>query len=329
MDRFLGIGDIEPAELRELVALAAKVKADPGSVAGALTGRSIGLFFMKQSVRTWVSCDVAAIELGVHPVVIRNEQVGLGTRETPEDVGRVLERYLDLLGMRVFDHSDLEKIADVGFGAGGESALRSRAPVPGDRRRPDPRRASPGRRSVLAYVGDGNNTCNSLMLAAAMAGASVRIATPPGYEPDRRLLAEAHRFAEVVVTNDPAEAVAGADAVYTDVWASMGQESEADERRARIRSLPGGPRSLRIGQRRRHLPPLPAGPPGRRGDRRGHGSSSFPGLRPGREPPPLVQGDSADRAGLNLPPTCAHRVPSSPGFRLSFLRRCRSLAGWR
>ena len=85
---------------------------------------------------------------------------------------------------------------------------------------------------MLAYVGDGNNTCNSLMLAAAMAGASIRIATPPGYEPDRRLLAEAHRFAEVVVTNDPAEAVAGADAVYTDVWASMGQESEADERRA-------------------------------------------------------------------------------------------------
>ena len=125
MDRFLSIGDIEPAELRDLVALAAKVKADPGSVAGALTGRSIGLFFMKQSVRTWVSCDVAAIQLGVHPVVIRNEQVGLGTRETPEDVGRVLERYLDLLGMRVFDHSDLEKIAEVGFRPGGEPPLRS------------------------------------------------------------------------------------------------------------------------------------------------------------------------------------------------------------
>src|SRR4026208_1525108 len=95
-----------------MAALAATVKSDPGSVAGALTGRSIGLFFMKQSVRTWVSCDVAAIQLGVHPIVVRNEQVGLGTREAPEDVGRVLERYLDLLGMRVFDHSDLEKIAE-------------------------------------------------------------------------------------------------------------------------------------------------------------------------------------------------------------------------
>ena len=231
MDRLLGIADIEPGDLRELVELAAKVKADPGSVAGALTGRSIGLFFMKQSVRTWVSCDVAAIELGVHPVVIRNEQVGLGTRETPEDVGRVLERYLDLLGMRVFDHTDLEQIADV-------------VSVPvinllSDREHPCQAIADvqtlaehrPVEGSVLAYVGDGNNTCNSLMLAATMAGASVRIATPAGYEPDRQLLAEAQRFGEVVVTNDPAEAVAGADAVYTDVWASMGQESEAAERR--------------------------------------------------------------------------------------------------
>jgi ornithine carbamoyltransferase len=200
-------------------------------VAGALTGRSIGLFFMKQSVRTWVSCDVAAIELGIHPVVIRNEQVGLGTRETPEDIGRVLERYLDLLGMRVFDHSDLEQIAEV-------------VSVPvinllSDREHPCQAVADvqtlaehrPVEGSVLAYIGDGNNTCNSLMLAAAMAGASVRIATPAGYEPDRQLLAEAHRFGEVVVTNDPKEAVAGADAVYTDVWASMGQESEAAERR--------------------------------------------------------------------------------------------------
>lgn len=231
MDRFLGIGDIEPAELRELVALAAKVKADPSSVAGALTGRSIGLFFMKQSVRTWVSCDVAAIELGVHPVVIRNEQVGLSTRETPEDVGRVLERYLDLLGMRVFEHSDLEQIAAV-VSVPVVNLLSNRehpCQAIADIQTLAEHRPTEG--SVLAYVGDGNNTCNSLMLAAAMAGATVKIATPPGYEPDRELLAEAHRYGEVVVTNDPREAVTGANAVYTDVWASMGQESEAAERR--------------------------------------------------------------------------------------------------
>ena len=232
MDRLLGIGDLELGELRDLVALAARVKHDPGSVAGALAGRSIGLFFMKQSVRTWVSCDVAAMELGVHTVVIRNEQVGLGTRETAEDVGRVLERYLDLLGMRVFDHSDLERIA--------EAVSVPVINLLSDREHPCQAIADvqtlaehrPVEGLKLAYVGDGNNTCHSLMLAAAMAGASVRIATPPGYEPDRRLLAESHRFSEVVVTNDPAEAVAGADAVYTDVWASMGQESEASERQS-------------------------------------------------------------------------------------------------
>jgi ornithine carbamoyltransferase len=230
MNRLLGIGDLEPDELRELVGLAGLVKADPGSVAGALTGRSIGLFFMKQSVRTWVSCDVAAIELGVHPVVIRNEQVGLGIREAPEDVGRVLERYLDLLGMRVFEHSDLEKIAD--------AVAIPVVNLLSDREHPCQAIADiqtlaehrPVEGSMLAYVGDGNNTCHSLMLAGTMAGASIRIATPPGYEPDRHLLAEAHRFGEVLVTNDPQEAVAGADAVYTDVWASMGQESEVDER---------------------------------------------------------------------------------------------------
>jgi ornithine carbamoyltransferase len=230
VDRLLSIGDIEPTELRELVSLAAMVKADPASVAGALTGRSIGLFFMKQSVRTWVSCDVAAIELGVHPVVIRNEQVGLGTRETPEDVGRVLERYLDLLGMRVFNHSDLEQVA--------EAVSVPVINLLSDREHPCQAVADvqtlaehrPVEGSVLAYVGDGNNTCNSLMLAAAMAGASVRIATPAGYEPDQQLLAEAHRFGDVLVTNDPQEAVTGADAVYTDVWTSMGQESEAAER---------------------------------------------------------------------------------------------------
>ena len=230
IDRFLSIADIEAIQLRELVGLAQTVKREPGSVEGALTGRSVGLFFMKQSVRTWVSCDVAAIELGAHAIVVRNEQVGLGTRESPEDVGRVLERYLDLLGMRVFDHSDLETIAAavsvpvVNLLSDREHPCQAVADV----QTLAEHRSLEG--SVLAYVGDGNNTCNSLMLAAAMAGVTVRVATPPGYEPDQRLLAEAHRYAEVLVTNDPAEAVADADAVYTDVWASMGQESEADER---------------------------------------------------------------------------------------------------
>ncbi|MGQ0849082.1 MAG: ornithine carbamoyltransferase [Actinomycetota bacterium] len=231
MKNLLRIGDLHPAELADLVALSAKVKVDPGSVAGARSGRSIGLFFMKQSVRTWVSCDVAAMQLGVHTVVIRNEQVGLGSREAPEDVGRVLERYLDLLGMRVFDHSDLEKLAgsisipvinllsDLEHPCQAIADLQTLAehrPLEG---------------ATLSYVGDGNNTCHSLMQAATMAGVQIRVATPAGYEPDPAVVDLARRHSGVLLTNDPEEAVGGADAVYTDVWTSMGQESEEAERR--------------------------------------------------------------------------------------------------
>lgn len=231
MKQLLSIADLSPPELVDLVTLAMGVKTDPASVAGALAGRSIGLFFMKQSVRTWVSCDVAAIQLGVHPVVIKNEQVGLGTRETPEDVGRVLERYLDLLGMRVFDHAVLERIAKsvsvpvINLLSDHEHPCQAVA----DLQTLAEQKELDGLQ--LAYVGDGNNTCNSLMLAAAMSGVSIRIATPPGYEPDGHLVATARLHGVVLVTTDPAEAVSGADAVYTDVWASMGQEAEAAERR--------------------------------------------------------------------------------------------------
>jgi ornithine carbamoyltransferase len=231
MHHLLGIGDLDPGDLQELVSLADRIKADPGAVAGALAGRSIGFVFMKPSLRTWVSCDVAASQLGAHPIVIRNDQAGLGTRETPEDIGRVLERYLDLVGLRVFDHADLERIAAV-------------VSVPvvnllSDREHPcqavaDLQTLAEHRRlegARLAYLGDGNNTCHSLVQAATMAGIEMRVATPPGYEPDAAVLTTARRHGEVLLTHDPREAVAGVDAVYTDVWASMGQEQEAAARR--------------------------------------------------------------------------------------------------
>jgi ornithine carbamoyltransferase len=228
----LRIGDLDPDELRSVVDLASKVRSTPESYRGALAGRSIGLFFMKQSVRTWVSTDVAAIELGIHPVVIRNEDAGLGTRESPEDVGRVLERYLDLLGMRVYSHNDLERVAAV-----------VQVPVLNllsDLEHPCQAIADLqtmaehfGRLEGLevAYVGDGNNTVASLLGAVTRTGGRMRVASPDGYRPSEETLASAREFGEVVVTSDPIEAVAGADVVYTDVWTSMGQEAEAAERK--------------------------------------------------------------------------------------------------
>lgn len=227
----LAIADLEPERLDHILDLGRRVKADPDWYRTALAGRSIGLFFQKQSLRTWVSCDVAAIQLGIHPIVIRNDQTGLGTRETPEDVGRVLDRYLDLLAMRVFDHGDLlaiDAVTDVpvvNLLSDIEHPCQAVADIMTLAEHRDPAGAT------IAYVGDGNNVCHSLMLAAAMSGAAVRIATPAGYEPATAVVEQASMHAEVVLTNDPYEAVAGADAVYTDVWASMGQEDEAALRR--------------------------------------------------------------------------------------------------
>jgi ornithine carbamoyltransferase len=227
----LGIAETSPDDLRDVLDLGARVKADPDTFRTALAGRSIGLFFQKQSLRTWVSCDVAAIQLGAHPIAIRNEQAGMGVRETPEDVGRVLERYLDLLGMRVFDHQDLTALDVV-----------TRMPVVNllsDREHPCQAIADlmtlaehrPLEGSRIAFLGDGNNVCHSLVLAATKAGGTIAVATPPGYEPAAEVVEIAARHGEVTVTNDPMEAVAGADAVYTDVWASMGQEEEAGLRK--------------------------------------------------------------------------------------------------
>ena len=186
---------------------------------------------MKQSVRTWVSTDVAAIELGIHPIVIRNDQIGLGTRETPEDVGRVLERYLDLLGMRVFDHNDLERVAKavsvpvINLLSDAEHPCQAVADVQ------TMAEHRPLSGTTVAYVGDGNNTASSLIGAVTRAGGTVRLACPEGYFLSDEVVADARRYGEVLVTTDPREAVAGANVVYTDVWTSMGHEAESEDRR--------------------------------------------------------------------------------------------------
>lgn len=228
---FLSVADLTPDALAEVLRLAAEVKAAPERYSNALAGRSIGLFFAKQSLRTWVSCDVAAIQLGAHPLSIRDDTAGLGTRETPADVARVLDRYLDLLALRVHRHEDLVEIA-------------AHADMPivnllSDREHPCQALADlqtvaehrPLAEATITFVGDGNNVCHSLILGAVMAGARMRLVGPSGYEPDPAVVALAREHGEVTLFEDPYEAVAGSDVVYTDVWASMGQEAEAELRR--------------------------------------------------------------------------------------------------
>ncbi len=225
MRHFLRVADLD---VGALVDLGIRMSADRALGAGALAGRSVGLFFQKPSTRTRISTEVAVTQLGAHPVVLGNEGVGLGTREAPQDVMRVMERYLDLVALRVFSHVDLEVmrasasipvvnlLSDVAHpcqAVADVMTLAAHRPLAG---------------STVAYVGDGNNVCVSLMHAVTQTGGRIRIATPPGYEP---AMAEVRSVGDAVqVTNDPREAVRDADAVYTDVWTSMGQEAETAKR---------------------------------------------------------------------------------------------------
>lgn len=231
---FLSAADLGQDGLAAVLDLAGKVKRDPQSFRTALADRSIGLFFAKQSLRTWVSCDVAAIELGAHPLAIRDDNAGLGSRETPADVGRVLDRYLDLLALRVHRHDDLVEIARhvsmpiVNLLSDAEHPCQALA----DLQTIAEQRPIEG--SVVTFVGDGNNVCHSLILAASMSGAEVRVAAPAGYTPDDAFVDAARRYGKVDVYHDPYEAVEGSHVVYTDVWTSMGQEAEADLRRRHL-----------------------------------------------------------------------------------------------
>ncbi|MGH8874375.1 MAG: ornithine carbamoyltransferase [Acidimicrobiia bacterium] len=231
---FLSASDLGADGLAAVLESAGRIKRNPASVAGVLAGRRVGLFFMKPSTRTRVSCEVACHRLGAHPLVLRNEEVGLGTRESVADVARVLDRYLDLLALRVFDHAHLEEVAQHA-GAPVVNLLSDRehpCQAVADLQTLAEHRPLPG--ASLAYVGDGNNVCHSLLLAATMAGVEVRVACPEGYQPDGSVVAAASQQGKVLVTRDPEEAVTGADAVYTDVWASMGRQDEAAERRSRF-----------------------------------------------------------------------------------------------
>jgi ornithine carbamoyltransferase len=232
---FLSVTDLGPEGLAEVLATAAAVKAEPKAVAGRLAGRKVGLFFEKPSTRTRVSCEVACVDLGAVPLVLKQDEVGLGKRESAADVARVLDRYLDILAFRVFRHGDLVTIAQ--YASAPVINLLSDLEHPcqalADLQTLAESRPLAG--ATLAFLGDGNNVCHSLLLAGAMSGVSLRVASPPGYEPAAAIVAQARALGapgvSIEVGNDAASAVRGVDAVYTDVWASMGQEAEAAERR--------------------------------------------------------------------------------------------------
>jgi ornithine carbamoyltransferase len=216
---FLEVDDLSSDELTAVLDMAEQ--SDPPAV---FAGRGAALLFEKPSNRTRVSMEMAVSQLGGHPISLRNEEVGIDTRETAEDLARVYSGMCALIGARVFEHSKLERMATVATVPVVNMLSDDAHPVQAlaDLLTIRQQFGSLEGRS-LAYVGDGNNVCRSLMAAAGVAGMRMRIATPAGYEPPADGVSE--------LTHDPAEAVAGVDAVYTDVWASMGQEEEAAQRR--------------------------------------------------------------------------------------------------
>ena len=236
MDDFLSIHDISVYEFSEILDLAEKIKEKPRAFQNKLTQKVLAMIFEKPSLRTRMTFEVGMLQLGGEAIYLSPSDIRMGTRESTLDVGKNLERWVDGIMIRTFGHTIAIDLADA-----------SRIPVINaltDLLHPcqamadfftlrEKKGALAGLK--LAYVGDGNNVCHSLLLASAKAGSRIAIATPPGYEPNLHILELAKEDGKDTgfiyeLTEDPQEAVTDADAIYTDVWASMGQETEKDKR---------------------------------------------------------------------------------------------------
>ena len=242
MRHYLTVDDLSGEELLAVLdradALAAQRRQGLRRWSDALAGRTVALLFEKPSTRTRVSFEVAVAELGGHPLPLSSSELQLGRGETIADTARVLSGYVHAVVLRTFGQERLTELA-------------THADVPvvnalSDHEHPCQALADlqtvrahlgglEGRR--LAYLGDGNNVAHSLLIAGALTGLSVSVATPAGYEPSGEVLDRARPLAaatgaELELTDDPAAAADGADALYTDVWASMGQEAEEVDRAA-------------------------------------------------------------------------------------------------
>ena len=228
MRHLLEIDDLSRDELCEVLDLAEH--PDPPRV---LAGQGMALVFEKPSARTRNSMEMAVVQLGGHPVTIRGEEVGIDTREPAEDVARTLACYHAAIGARVFHHGLLERMAALDLVPVVNLLSDLAHPLQALADLLTLRQHFGGLAGLsVAYIGDANNVCRSLMLGAALAGVDMRIASPAGFAPAPADVDRA-RFlgGSVHVTDRPAEAAKGADAVYSDVWVSMGQEADGELRR--------------------------------------------------------------------------------------------------
>ncbi len=306
---FLSVLDLTPDEIESCLDLAASMKS--ARQAGRshdrpLAGQHVALLFEKPSLRTRSTFVIAIRELG-GDVLEPPADVVFGGRETLEDIARNFERWVFGLVVRTFGQDRIRALAAIAPKLRIVNALtdeehpcQALADVLTLRERWGSLRGQ-----TVAFVGDGNNVATSLAQAVVMLGGNVVVASPRGFELPAGVcdaVTSVARFgASLRITNDPTDAVSRADAVYTDVWASMGQESEAAARRAIFLPYQVNAPSDGGGTRRRALHALPSGPSRRRGDRRGDRVGDVDRLRSGREPSPYAE-SAARAAGVVRPP---------------------------
>jgi ornithine carbamoyltransferase len=237
MKHLLSLKDYSRAEIEEIFDLAAKIKADPRGYGDALKGRSLAMIFQKPSTRTRVSFEVGMSQLGGVALYLGANDIQLNRGESTADTAKVLSRYVDGIMARVFSHQDLldlAKHATVPVINGLSDLLHPCQTLADYFTLRERKGTLEGLK--IAYVGDGNNVCNELMMGAAKLGISMAVAAPAGYEPNPLIVKSAAREAQKsgaaspVVTRDPHAAASGADVIYTDVWTSMGQEAQAEQR---------------------------------------------------------------------------------------------------
>ena len=234
----MSVDDLSPDDLRHLLDEADAVKANPGAYSGRLAGKQVALIFEKPSTRTRVSFEAAVSSMGGHAIVLRGDELQLGRGETIEDTGKVLSRYVDAIVVRTFGQDRIERLADsasvpvINALSDFEHPCQCLADLQTVREKKGDLASI-----SFAYLGDGNNVAHSLMFGGTKLGMDVRVACPDGYEPFPQVLDRCKEIASetdgrITVTNVVAEAAIGAQVLYTDVWASMGQESESEARSA-------------------------------------------------------------------------------------------------
>jgi ornithine carbamoyltransferase len=233
---FLSIHDLTPYQFSQIMDLTREIKEKPHRFKDKLRDKILAMIFEKPSLRTRVTFEVGMLQLGGEALYLAPSDIQMGTRETSFDVGKNLERWVDAIMIRTFSHQIAVDLAQ----ASSKPVINALT----DLLHPCQAMADfftlkeklgDLAHTKLAYIGDGNNVCHSLLFAAAKTGSKMSISTPSGFEPNPEILEQAKQDGQktgfqVVVTPDPSEAVQEADAVYTDVWASMGQESEKEKR---------------------------------------------------------------------------------------------------